>query len=52
MRKQYVIITGQLIETRKQFIQQTEKFLGGALRCQNDETDIGEPGTKKINKRK
>jgi hypothetical protein len=39
-----VIIAGQLIETSKQFIQQTDKFLGGALRCQNGETDdIGEP---------
>jgi hypothetical protein len=41
-----VIITGQLIETSKQFVEQADKLLSGALRGQDGETDdIGEPGT-------
>lgn len=41
-----MIVAGQLIEAAKQLVEQADQLLGGALRCQDSETDdVGEPGT-------
>lgn len=41
-----MIVAGQLIEAAKQLVEQADQLLGGALRCQDGETDdVGEPGT-------
>lgn len=43
---QAMIVAGQLIEAAKELVEQADQLLGGALRCQDGETDdVGEPGT-------